>query len=344
MRVVKRLAFLMALLLLPAAAAQGSGVTVAVLDTGVDDDHAELAGKVTRMSFVQVVGLPGPDLPPGVGDEIDPGQVQEDPDGQGTAVASLIAGTTLGLAPEAAILDLQVSAPYTGSELDPAAEEAAIAAMDWLLGQDDPPAVVVLGFAVAGISPGGTATLAQQAHGLWQRGVVVVVPASEPYLALHNSPFVITVAGLDGANAQDAAAPAGLTKPDLSAASVGLEVAQPGTAPGDSPTTTASGSHLGAAQVAAAAALMREARPLLPVPAVVAILHDTAIDVGAAGFDSRTGFGGLQVGDAVAAAGVWQDPVPLDAEEIERRDTPLPLLPVLAALAVALFVARRRVW
>jgi type VII secretion-associated serine protease mycosin len=84
------------------ALSRGQGVTVAVLDTGVDQSHPDLAGSVTA----------GPDLYPD-------GAALGDPDwGQhGTAMASLIAGHghgagqalgMLGVAPAARILSLRV--------------------------------------------------------------------------------------------------------------------------------------------------------------------------------------------------------------------------------------------
>lgn len=326
----------------PSTSAQGEGITVAVLDSGVDDDHSELQGKVSqRVSFVDYTDLPV-DLPGGVGDQVDPGLIQKDPDGQGTAVASLIAGDTLGAAPDAAIVDLQVSAQYTQGQLDPASEDAAQEAMDWLLQQADPPDVVVLSFAVAELSDEATRTLREQARGLAEAGVVVVIPAGPFYTALHNSPHVVTVAGVDGGSPQDAAAPETLAKPDLSAQSVGMAVAVPGQTGGGSTTDGRTGTELAAAQVAAVAARMLEARPALPVTALKAILHDATADVEPAGFDARTGFGALEADAAVAAATAWEDPIPLDAEEIDARDTPVPILAAVLALLVVALAARRR--
>src|SRR5918997_1203607 len=75
----------------------GRGVTVAILDSGVDASHPDLAGQV----------LPGIDLVDGSTD----GRV--DPVGHGTTVAALIAGKqdtdgVVGIAPDAKILPVRV--------------------------------------------------------------------------------------------------------------------------------------------------------------------------------------------------------------------------------------------
>src|SRR5262249_39071334 len=81
-----------------AGIADGSGVTVAVIDSGVDAGHPQLAGVV----------LPGEDL-------LDrTGSGRRDCVGHGTAVASIIAGAPqggirLGLAPGVRILPFRVS-------------------------------------------------------------------------------------------------------------------------------------------------------------------------------------------------------------------------------------------
>ncbi|MEU6390717.1 type VII secretion-associated serine protease mycosin [Streptomyces sp. NPDC046939] len=96
----------------------GKGVTVAVIDTGVNADHPDLRGQV----------LPGEDLAEGpAGDE------HTDYDGHGTGIAGMIAGTgagnggngAFGLAPGAKILPIRL----------PQAEKAANGAQsdEWTL-------------------------------------------------------------------------------------------------------------------------------------------------------------------------------------------------------------------
>lgn len=104
-----------------AAGYAGEGQTIAVLDTGIDDNHPDLAGKVvTERSFIE---------------GSDPG----DRYGHGTHVASIIAGTGaasdgryMGVAPEAnlingKVLDDRGNGPWS----------AIIAGMEWAAEQAD---------------------------------------------------------------------------------------------------------------------------------------------------------------------------------------------------------------
>ncbi|MCC9308554.1 type VII secretion-associated serine protease mycosin [Kitasatospora sp. RB6PN24] len=84
---------------------QGDGVTVAVIDSGVNADHQDLTGQV----------LPGADFSGGQSD----GRV--DTEGHGTAMASLIAGHghgdqsgVMGLAPKAKILPVRLDLSEAG--------------------------------------------------------------------------------------------------------------------------------------------------------------------------------------------------------------------------------------
>ncbi|MEV5952390.1 S8 family serine peptidase [Streptomyces sp. NPDC051987] len=86
---------------------QGAGVTVAVVDTGVNARHPDLAGRV----------LPGADV---TGQATD-GRVDVSTDSHGTSVAGVIAGSggkgMAGLAPRATVLPVRVSADNAADPL-----------------------------------------------------------------------------------------------------------------------------------------------------------------------------------------------------------------------------------
>ena len=140
------------------AITRGAGITVAVIDTGVDPNHQDLVGNV----------LPGVD----VTDPTNAGQGHVDTDGHGTSMASLIAGHghgvdgrdgVLGIAPEAKILPFDVTDPQTGVVVRGAVSRAVRMAVD--AGAD------VICIALAGPSEPGEGSALRYAA---DHGVVVV--------------------------------------------------------------------------------------------------------------------------------------------------------------------------
>ncbi len=322
-------------LVAPLAGAQpdptGQGVTLAVLDTGIDSEHPEFSGRVSRQSFVEPGGV---SLPGGLG-----GVLPQDSDGQGTATASVAAGLTLGMAPGAALVDLQVSfGGPLGDQLDREDEQATIAAMDWLLRNADGPTVALVSVAARSLSEVGAATLAEQARGLHVRGVAVVVPVAPSWSALHASPYVLTVGGLVKGQPAGTPGPDGLAKPDLVAASDDLRVAIAGGPGGAGRGFGAdSGNHLAAALVAGALATLWDIRPDLPLGAALDILRDTAVDLAEPGFDHQSGFGELNTPLAQQWADEWSNPLATSG-----RGQQAPGLGVLVGVLVLGAVAWRR--
>ncbi|TCB92795.1 type VII secretion-associated serine protease mycosin [Micromonospora zingiberis] len=243
--------------------ATGSGVTVAVVDSGVDRSHPQLAGRV----------LTGTDLLDAGGDGT------RDCVGHGTGVASLIAATARddlglrGLAPKARILPVRVSEQQvvdgrgTGRTVAP---EDFARAIRWAVDNDadvvnlsvvlyaDHPAVrSAVGYALA-------------------RNVIVVAAVGNlhgsgdprPYPAAYEGVLGVGAIGADGLRA------------DFSQVGSYVDLVAPGTdvliaAPGQGH-HRAEGTSYAAPFVAATAALVREYRPELSAEEVVGRLLATA--------------------------------------------------------------------
>lgn len=259
----------------------GEGVTVAVLDTGVDAAHPDLAGQV-----IEQVDFTGED---------EPGDLH----GHGTHVAATIAGTGAasdgvyaGVAPEATILSGRVC-DSDGS----CAESAILAAMDW---------AAQSGAQVVNMSLGGEPT----------DGTDPVSQAVNDLTAAHGTLFVIS-AGNDGGSASNpqrvgspGTADAALTvaavdtgddlasfssrgprvgdyapKPEISAPGVDITAAESG----GTGHQTMSGTSMAAPHVAGAAALVAQARPDLDPAALKDLLVSTAKDIGFLPFEQGTG-------------------------------------------------------
>lgn len=100
---------------------KGKGVTVCVLDTGVDADHRELRHKEIDFRYIPFDPIAG--------------RMRDcrgfDVDGHGTHVAGVIAGKNLGIAPD---VDLMVAAVLESETLKTSLERV-VTALDWLLAQ-----------------------------------------------------------------------------------------------------------------------------------------------------------------------------------------------------------------
>ena len=280
----------------------GKDVIVAVIDTGVDGSHPELAGRV----------LPGIDLVDEGGDG------RTDPNGHGTHVAGVIAASVdgsgiEGLAPEAKILPIRVLGR------DGSGDDADVAfGILW---------AVRNGAKVINLSLGGTdidPLLEDAVKQATSAGVVVIAAAGNSgpsgdvfYPAAH--PTVVAV---------------GATGPDdrvalYSTRGSYVDVAAPGTMilstwPGGY--RYESGTSMATPFVSAAVAILI-GRSEQPSAAVKRIL-DSAYDIGGSGADNETGAGLLDV-VAAATTGAPRTDQPGSVTAPSFPLVPMPSLPAL---------------
>ncbi len=281
--------------------AKGADVTVAVVDSGVDASHPDLAGQV----------LPGIDL-------VDPGgNGQRDPVGHGTAIAAFIAGRSddqngvVGLAPQAKILPVRVLDANNRYDDSVVVAEGVQWAVDH-------------GAQVVNLSLGGSysTALADALDYAFARDVVVVAcagnvapggPAEIWYPA--REPGVIAVAGTGRSLAvPDPLWSGSLTGPAtvLLAPATDMLAAYP-----EGRYRAVEGTSFAAPMVSAAAALIRSRFPHISAANVVERLTTTARDLGVPGRDDRYGFG---IVDPVAAL---QDPVAeVSTNPLDNADPP----------------------
>lgn len=247
-----------------------TGVTVAVVDSGVDASHPDLAGAV----------LPGTDLVTGAGDGT------ADGDGHGTHVAGIVAATAddgagvAGFAPDARILPVRVL-DDTGSGYDSDVAEGIIWAVDH-------------GASVVNLSLGGPTptdvTAAAVSYAL-SRGAVVVAAAGNERTEGNPVTYPAAYAGVIGVAASasdDTVAPFSNTGSYVDVTAPGVRIAS--TYPLDR-YVYLSGTSMAAPFVAASAAVLRSADPALSPARVTELLQSTATDLGPAGRDDAWGHG-----------------------------------------------------
>ncbi|MEU1851635.1 type VII secretion-associated serine protease mycosin [Streptomyces sp. NPDC019990] len=277
---------------------KGEGVTVAVLDTGVDADHPDLAGNV----------LAGKDL---VGFGAAPGDRAWAR--HGTAMAGIIAGHghgpgngdgVMGIAPEAKILPVRVILEDGDPSRAKARSTRGNALADGIRWAADHGADVInlsLGDDSASAHPESTEDQAIQ-YAL-KKGVIVVASAGNggekgdriSYPAAY--PGVIAVTAVDRSGTR---APFSTRRwyATVSAPGVDVVIADP-----DEKYYEGWGTSAAAAFVSGAAALVEAAHPGLTPAQVKTLLEDTARNAPAGGRDDSRGFGFVDPAAAIEAAG-----------------------------------------
>ncbi|WP_199513835.1 type VII secretion-associated serine protease mycosin [Nucisporomicrobium flavum] len=300
---------------------RGAGVTVAVIDTGVDAGHRDLAGAVR----------PGIDLLP------DPiGDGRDDLDGHGTSMAGLIAARghgsgdgILGIAPAAKVLPIRAG---IGGYATSAYLTKAIA-----FAKKNGARVVNMSFGTADDTPLREAVRAAQAADM-----VLIASAGNKGSVGDNYPGmypeVLAVGATDERGNIGRISVTGphvdLTAPGVDIATIGIHGSRYGISSGTSDAT---------AIVSGAAALVRAKYPELSAAEVVHRLTATATDAGEPGRDDTYGYGRLNLLKALTAdvpaaapsvsAGGRVDAAPRapDSDAETRRVSPL----LVGGLAVA---------
>ncbi|MFD4542295.1 type VII secretion-associated serine protease mycosin [Streptomyces bauhiniae] len=301
---------------------QGQGVTVAVLDTGVEDDHPDLAGNV----------LPGKDM---VGFGAGPGDRAWAR--HGTAMAGIIAGHghgpgdgagIMGVAPKAKILPVRVIL----EDKDPARTKARVtrgnALADGIRWAADHGADVInlsLGDDSDSAHPeAGEDEAVQYALG---KGVVVVASAGNggdkgdhvSYPAAY--PGVIAVAAVDRYGTR-ASFSTRRWYAAVSAPGVDVVIADP-----DHRYYEGWGTSAASAFVSGAAALLKADRPKLTPAQVKEVLEDTARDAPTGGRDDSRGFGMIDPAAALKAAITLKPDTPHPATYAKKYFGPGPDTP-----------------
>ena len=283
---------------------RGGGVTVAVIDSGVNPDVSDLAGAVrTGRDFTGV------------------STKQSNPNWgvHGTWMASLIAGHghdgggsgVIGVAPRSTILSIRVipdrADPHYGRysrEQEPDIQNSLAQGIDYAVKHG----AKVISMSIGYSAPSGTVRAAlQQAY---DHGVVVIASAGNsggpagssrageaPESFPANYPGVISVGAVDSSGAV-----AGFSSANLS-----VQVAAPGVsipAQGrDGQYWSVSGTSPACALVAGVAALVKARYPGLAPDLVASALTSTTTRQPSAGYDSQVGFGIVDAAAALARAG-----------------------------------------
>ena len=266
----------------------GKGVTVAVIDTGIDDTHPDLVGTVVGGRDFSGLGAPDGTAPVGPASY------------HGTMVASLIAGQgspgagVRGVAPDAQLLSLSVGAGVSGADTDTQISQAVIWAVDQ--GAD------VINISLSRDSRTWPKSWDRAFSYAFEKDVVIVAAsgnkvgeASKPS-APATMPGVVAVGGLSKTG-----------EGALQATTTGISLAV--TAPaeelwGSYPNGGVrewSGSSAAAPLVTGLLALMIEADPQASANDLIQRLLGTANDLGQPGFDAIYGFGAIDPTEAVAS-------------------------------------------
>ncbi|MBZ0286810.1 MAG: S8 family serine peptidase, partial [Anaerolineae bacterium] len=266
---------------------RGTGITVAVLDTGVDLEHPEFAYQL----------VPGWDF---AADDAQP----DDEDGHGTAVAGIIAARTnngAGIAGVAYLAKIMPVRVCVNSDYDDDCYFFHVAA--GIVHAVDKGAKII-NLSLSGTDPSSTVEAAIQ-YAL-SRNVVVVAAAGNTssntitYPAAYDGVIGVGAHDEDGVIVGSSTHNANV---DLSAPGVGIYTTAPLNLDPDGYDDTGAGTSLAAAHVSGAAALLMSANIATTPPVVRDALICGAYDAGDDGYDDYYGFGRLNINTSMNWAG-----------------------------------------
>ena len=265
----------------------GKGVNVALIDTGADEGHEALSGRI--LAFKDFVN----------------NQTEAyDDNGHGTHCASLIAGGSgIGVAPDARLVVIKVMDRDGACYLSD-----ALKALDYCLENRDRYGIDVVSFSVGGGSPSDSSTVLDDAcNKMVAEGLVMCVaagnsgPGPSSIVIPGDAEQVITVGAIDSSGeiyemSSRGPTSSGEIKPDLVALGVDVVSALAGSKNAQS---SMSGTSMAVPQVAGSAALLLEARPDLDPAGVKRAFLKTADDLGESGLDNIYGYGALNLSRAL---------------------------------------------
>ncbi|MFL6077871.1 MAG: S8 family peptidase [Mycobacteriales bacterium] len=287
-----------------AAGYQGAGVDVGIIDTGIDTNHPDLAGKVVAAQNFVPAGSPGGGDPADVTDRF----------GHGTHVASIIAGTGAasagryqGVVPQAKL--------YIAKALDDGGagyNSAILAAMQWQAATQH---ARIVSMSLGGEPTDGTDPLSQAVDDLTaQYGTLFVIaagnsgPGHYTVAAPGAATAALTVGAVDRTDHMASFSSRGPrvgggygVKPEVTAPGVNIVAARaagtslgagssiPGDGPVDQYYTAASGTSMATPHVAGAAAILLQQHPDWTAAQVKTALIGTAHDTGGTVYDQGAG-------------------------------------------------------
>ncbi len=253
----------------------GNGVKVAIIDTGIDYTHPDLNDNY----------FGGYDF---VNNDNDP----YDDNGHGTHVAGIVAAEdngigVIGVAPQADLYAVKVlNAQGSGTYSD------IVAGIDWAISNN----MDIISMSLGG-SAGDTA-MQDALQRAYDSGIVIVAASGNDYANSISYPArYSTVIAVGATDSSDVRASFSNYGPELEVVAPGVNIYS--TYPGNT-YQTLSGTSMATPMVTGVVALMLSKNPSLLPADVRQILHDSALDLGAAGWDQYYGYGRVQADVAIS--------------------------------------------